>query len=44
MLSRSVEMQDNQLAAAQANQLLNGYLDMIQSANQRAAAVSGNRY
>lgn len=38
------EMQENQLAAAQANQLLNGYLDMINAASQRAAAAAGNRY
>lgn len=38
------EMQNNQLQAAQANQMLNGYVDMIQSANQRASSVAGNRY
>lgn len=38
------EMQAQQLAAAQANQLLNGYLGMIQQASDRASAAASTRY
>lgn len=38
------EMQAQQLVAAQANQLLNGYLGMIQQAGDRAAAAASTRY
>lgn len=38
------EMQAQQLAAAQANQLLNGYINMIQSAGDRASAAASTRF
>lgn len=38
------EMQNNSLAAAQANQLLNGYINMIQSAGDRASAAASTRF
>jgi hypothetical protein len=38
------EMQSHQLAAAQANQLLNGYLGMIQQASDRASAAASTRF
>lgn len=38
------EMQNNSLAAAQANQLLNGYLGMIKSASDRAAVAASARF
>lgn len=38
------EMQAQQLAATQANQLLNGYLGMIQQASDRAAAAAQTRF
>lgn len=38
------EMQAQELAATHANQLLNGYLGMIQQASDRAAAAASTRY
>lgn len=38
------EIHSHQLAAAQANQLLNGYINMIQSANDRASSAAGTRF
>lgn len=38
------EMQGNQLESAQANQLLNGYINMIQSASDRASSAAATRF